>query len=76
MGNILQREMMLIPGSQEPRYYLGWKREESENCPFVAQSEAAWGSEMSSGKEGGALRKVAAGVDHEPGLCVDSQHIT
>lgn len=76
MGNILQREMMLIPGSREPRHYLGWKREESENCPFVAQSEATRGSERSSGKEGGALRKVAAGVDHEPGLCVDSQHIT
>lgn len=47
MGKIQKRVIVLIPGSREPRHYLGRKREESENCPFPVQSEAAWGSERS-----------------------------
>lgn len=66
---------MLILGFREPRHYLGRKRE-SENHYFWLNEEQHGEVRGVSGKESGALGKMAAGVDHEPGLCMDSQHIT
>lgn len=64
--------MKLTPGSREPALEGRGRSQRTAHSGSIRQRGEVRGA---GGKEG-ALGNMAAGVGHEPGLCVDSWHIT